>query len=406
VEDPGNGYFSVVGLQAPASANAHRVGTLMVLMAFDRLERGERIAGGQSFAAFLKEPASAVTPIPNVCDDGQAVCLTKMKAHFEKARHWQRVHQVAWAEYVQATRLPRFVDRAPGAQSISETIALFSEAARFVAVSYWVESRPEDAFSLLEQSVHFCRTVLEGTVALVVKMAAQTCIQQGWVLAAQMVLDAPEPILSRVAQSLDALERPILPYQMALGAVVETQASQALDILFDSPQAKKLTRIRNDWFNAWIHPFFLPNQTLNQFFDRQMAQRAYDRMTHQELARMSIGSVTQSNRVHQWWSWLRGGNPIGSWLLDSVPSDALLPYALRVRALESQRRLLVLVRHCVRARLLPSAPQACASDAPEALRNPFDGAAPEWVPAENSLVLPVRSSAWDLSVAMPMIKLR
>jgi hypothetical protein len=169
--------------------------------------------------------------------------------------------------------------------------------------------------------------------------------------------------------------------------------------ILDLPEGLALTQPENRWLDALLRPYFRRNATLNRYFENTIAQVAFDRLPNAELAARAIPAPDT-----RWWPRLRSGNPIGLWLLDFVPRDALVPHMLNVRALESQRRLLLLVLQCVGDGVLPKEAAACAKAAPAALHNPFDGSAPVWDEGARTLSFPVPAAHRE-HVQSPAIRL-
>ncbi len=404
VDDPDNAYFSLVGLGAPDGADAHRAGSLAVWMAFDRLDRGQalqelkpELPGGDTLQ---------VAPIASVCAPGQAVCLPQMRARVALARAWEQAHEGVWSRYLDATRLPRYADVPLGTEALAQRLEQLSEAARFIAVERWVRRQPGEALQILDHSIGLCRLVLSGTVTLHTKLTARRCVTHGWQLASALVLDASGSVLKRHAAAFRHLAPLLLPDEVGFVAIAHSQLRTRLPTLLELPQARALARPDNPWVKALLRPFFLQRATLNRHYEDVMAQTALERAPYAELARYQGAFAPTSQHasgvaaLRVLWARVRTGNPIGQWLLDFVPRDELVPHLIEVRALESQRRLYLLVLSCKAAGLLPKDPAACAATAPTELRNPFDGSAPVWNAQQRTLSLPI-STMFATTSAMP-----
>lgn len=397
-EDPGNAYYALIGITAPGSADAQRVGTLAVMIAFDKIENGE--AADRVVPAVPGGDALAIAAVKSVCPPGRDVCLNEMRANLALARQWEKAHPAIWERYLDATGLPRYADVELGAESIASRLANLSAAARFVAVDRWSRGQQPQAIEIVDRSMALCRRMLAGTVALSVKLAARRCVTNGWQLASALALDTPGAAFKRNAPLLRKLALPLLPEELALSAVARSEVRSTLPTLLERAEARVLTEPENPWLEALLRPFFRRNATLNRYFEHTISQTALDRASNVELAARARPVVDS-----QWWPRLRSGNPIGLALLDRVPRDALVPHLLDMRALESQRRLLLLVLQCAGLGVLPKDPVACAASAPPELRNPFDGSAPVWDAAARTLGMPVPSAAYREELQTPTVHL-
>ncbi len=401
VDDPDNAYFSLVGLGAPQGADAHRAGSLAVWMAFDRFDRFDR---GEPLQKIIPElpggDALKFSPIASVCAQGQAVCLPQMRAQIALARAWERTHAVLWQRYLDAALLPRYADVELGAEVLAQRLEQLSDAARFVAVERWGRRQPREALHIVDRSIGLCRMVMSGTVTLTTKRAARRCVTHGWQLASALALDASGPVLKQHAADFRRLAPLLLPEEAAFTAIAHTQLRSSLPTLLELPQARALARPDNAWLKALVQPFFLQRATLNRHYENVMAQTELARAPYAELARYQV-QPQPAPQDATLWARLRTGNPIGQWLLDFVPRDELVPDLLEVRALESQRRLYLLVLSCRAAGTLPKDPAACAATAPTELRNPFDSSAPLWDKEARTLSLPIVSAAYPLQTSLP-----
>lgn len=397
-EDPGNAYYALLGISAPESADAHRVGTLAVMIAFDKIDNGEPVE--RVVPTVPGGDALAIAPIPLVCPAGQRVCLGPMRAQVAVARQWERAHGAVWDRYLEAATLPRYADVELGAETLAARLAILSDAARFMAVERWSRGQQARAIEIMDRGITLCRRVLAGTVALPVKRAAARCVADGWQLAAALALDSPPAALRRTAPLLHGFAQPLSAEEIAIGAMVRSELRSRMPTVLELPQARALTEPDNPWLEALLRPFFQRSATLNRYFEDGMAQIALERMPSSELVVRTPPPVDA-----HWWTRLRSGNPIGLALLDHVPRDTLVPLLLELRALESQRRLLLLVMQCAASGVLPKDPAACAASAPPELRNPFDGSAPAWDAAARTLAMSVPSAMYREQLPVPAVQL-
>lgn len=400
-DDPDNAYFLLMGLQAPEGADAHRVGSLAVFMAFGQLEKG--VALDQLNPTLPMGEALSWTPLESMCEPGVAVCLPQMRAQAPAIKRWMHQHAAIMARYLEATLLPLYVDMDVGAAAMAQRLEELSNGARFIAVERWTQRQPREALQWVERSLNLCQRVLGGTVTLVTKQAARRCMTHGWELASAFALDASRTVLKRHAADFQRLTPLLLPTDTPFVEVLRSRLRQQLPHLLDLPQAQALTQPQDPWLQALLRPFFLPHATLNRYYENVMAQASLDQAPAAALLRYAAPQIEPS-----WWARLRSGNPIGAWLLEQTPSATLLPDMLEVRALESQRRLFLLTLQCVQAGTLPKDPEACVAAAPPALRNPFDGSAPQWDESARSLKLPIpqpTSASYPAPTYLPQVLL-
>lgn len=390
-DDPGNAYFVLAGITAPPAADAARVGSLAVMLAFERRDpRGSDIAPPPQLPG---GPLAPVPPFANPCSDGRAVCLREMRASAGATEAWLKANDTVWQRFLGIAALPRYADLDLDAAKDAERLNTLAAAARSIAVAVWSSGQRAEAVQLIERNLTLCRLVLGGTVALATKRAAARCVADAWELAAALLLDEPQLVQKEaqrkraaLSDALARLARPLLPEEPEFLPIVHTELRARLPALGDHPNVAALTNHPNRWIDAALRPFYLRNATFNRYFEAMKAQAAFDRLGHTELAALRRRAGT----VDRWAGW-RSRNPIGARVLEFAPVDDLVPPMLEVRALESQRRLLLLALHCVRSGSLPKDPAACASGAPRELHNPFDGSLPKWDEPQRRFLMPVPS---------------
>lgn len=370
-EDPGNLYYVLVGLGAPETADAHRVGTLSVQIAFDQIDQGRpldkvQIAGDETSVLPLAPP-------PSVCEAGSRICLAPMKARVADLRAWDRAHAQLADRFLDAARLPRYADVDLGADVVAMRLASMAVGAYGLAVDRWVRGDQPVALEVVERTVTVCRRVLGGTVAPALKRAAAHCVEDGWTLAAELALDVPRARLVRLAPALRALATPLSAEERAVAPLVRAQARMALPALFEDSRVRALVEPANTWQEALQQPFYRRNATLNRYAERWLAQAGLDRLSDADLPRYVPPPLEQGV-----WQRVATANPIGLAAIERMDPAPLLPLARQVRALEAPRRLLVLTVQCALDATLPKDRSACAAGVPADLRDPLTSAVAQW----------------------------
>ncbi len=382
-----NGYFTMLGLGAPADEDALSAGMRFFAAQVADYQQFQRTGHYDSAASLSALKHRRIDLNGLRCDAEVIDCFRHYRTHADTIRVQAKEHSVLMARYLSLGALPSYTEVVPPSIGVVfpnyAIVTAASELLGMQAALAFDKGDTDEAWRLLEANaaVHHrmrsgARTVLGSMIALAVEMRQQRLIAG--------LARARAPLDEGQADRLARLMRPAPPSMSAtmvgersfsLVAYSTTKPSDVAEMTWGS----HLSRWLEDSILALA---YLPNATLNEAFDEWG-----------EVIRLSgllpdqFDAAVQTLRLkHQSSIPTRWRNPVGQALLGSSGPPVVLPYIERVHDVEGHRRLVQLQIAALRERVSPENMTEWLAAQPPAVRTPYTLQPMGWDAAKQSLV--------------------
>ncbi|MBP7453854.1 MAG: hypothetical protein KA914_13805 [Ottowia sp.] len=388
-----NGYFTMLGLGAPADQDALTAGQRFFaaqLADYSEFQVKGTLDSSAIRGAF---PHRSVQLGATRCDAEVSDCFGHYLTHASAVRDHLHRQRSLVARYLSLRDFTDYTEVTPPYIGIvfphySDVVAA-SELVGMQAALAAHDGNSDEALSQLEanaaihrQLASGSRTMMGAMVALAADMRQQRLI--AGLARAWAPLDAGQA--GRLARLLETLP-PTMAATMA-GELSFSLAAYGMSIPHDTAEMAWSSRVSR-WFDNRVTALaYLPNATLNEAFDEWSEAIRLSELPPDQIdaAVQALGLQNRSSILTRW------RNPVGQVLLGFSDPPVMLPYIERAHDVNGHRRLVQLQIAALRERVTPQhMPDWLAAQAP-ALRNPYTLQPMGWDAATQSLVFEGRQA--------------
>lgn len=392
-----NGYFLMLGLDAPPTESAQAAGL-------------RRFATGVSdYRTFLQTGdlgSSTVDEVPSIrsvgnralrCGAEQPNCLRHYLAHTDTAASELQRLAPLMARY-------RALDAFPGYEEIVLPTPLFpsppypgvTTAAELVGIeaTHLLHSgQTAPALALLADNRQRLQRLLEGSRTVIGALVATAAIHRQQRLVGDILGDHPDvarryPDMAKAAAgeaslSLSAALAGEMRWSVALHATMAQTLQAALP-----PAPNLLQKMEAFLRRAWTRWAYLPQQTANLSYERW---REIVALAHLPASDWTQATQDFDARAGHTLGWSLGGllyprNPAGKIMASFVSPEVYLSYLQRTQDVEAHRRLLLLQLAAIQQGVKPEQMPAWLAHSPPELRDPYTGQPMGWDAEGKALV--------------------
>ena len=397
VADAANGYYVLLGMNAPADANALETGR-KIQAARDRLYREDPLR--QNFDAPDLLPAVGTSPELGFdklrCPMQGNNCVNRYLAQAPLVREQMRVHALSLARYGQMMQLPGYEEKpipspyAPLANYQAVTRAAELELAG--AVLDVDAGRDAAGLAKIAAGIAYHRQLLAGSSGLLTRMISVSMLRRELQVLSELI--ERKPALAQSQRKLfQRLLAPLTPQENDLRPAIAVEARSLATMLQLMPEMMKRQGGGKPGFmgglsETWAARFiYLPNASINRLTPYWSAiaglghgSAATYEQRKQQFAQSPTGQRKWSGGVE--WNYVR--NPMGK-ILAGIALPEMGTYIERVHDLDGYIRL-VSLQVAIRAeQVAPAAIGEFADKAVPEMCDPYTGMPMGWDAASSSL---------------------
>ncbi|MFV0678932.1 hypothetical protein [Ottowia sp.] len=389
-----NGYFTLLGLGAPADQDAFETGKHFFEMQLKEYEQLQRTGHSEPYAreAF---PRSSIDITPARCPEGELDCYEHYIQHTYAIRHLLTANTPLAKRYLSLLETPEFHE------IIIPELNVSSPDIAYVAVSELIimqvalmlnSARQVDGVALLMRNAQILQRLAAGSRSWVNSMNTRKLLfrQQQFISNALR----HQPLL--MAYSANLLQ--ILDiHPTDLGTAIESEAAMSFGMLSSLAAAGSRTTSNTD-SDHLSYPLrsgptqfvYLPNATMNAGYPYWQGNVALARIPATELNTQinAIRTKVPTRAIGNWLPpWLRLRNPLGAYLL-SLNTDmaSYATYIERTHDVEAHRRLVLLQIKALQENIDSAHMTTWLASQPPELRNPYTLEPMRWDATAQALV--------------------
>jgi len=397
VADADNAYYVLLGMDAPADANALEVGRKIQAIRA-RLYQEDPLR--QTFVSPDLPPVAGTSPDQGFekvrCPIQGGNCVGRYFASAGLVREQMQVHAVALGRYRQMMGLAGYEERTipspfapvPG----YETLIRAAELQLAGAVLDIRDGREQEGLATLAAQIAYHRRLL-ANAGLLTRMVSAGLLRRDFRVLSEVIESRPD-----LAQSQQELLRSLLAplnqqendLRPAMAAAAHSSATM-LNLMLETMKRQRRGKgdagdsRGEDWFSQRV---YLPNSSINALvpYWSAVAELAhggpagYDERKQQ----YAQSSATRKKKPTAFdWTYVR--NPMGK-IMSGFAKPDVTDYIERVHDLDGYIRLVALQAAIRREQIPPVAIGAYSDLAPATLRNPYTGAPMGWDAASSSLL--------------------
>ncbi|MDO5624342.1 MAG: hypothetical protein Q4G71_06610 [Pseudomonadota bacterium] len=409
-----NGYFTMLGLGAPPTADAHAAGERFFAAQIQGHEWFERTGKMKSFAD-ATFPRQRVQLSPMQCGAEVSSCRAHYVQHAPAIRAALAAHTNLLQRYLTLLDAPVYEEVLPPYILVEfpdyPTLMAVSELLSMQAALLWHEGHPTQALALLARNAQFHQRLRAGAGHLIGAMVALAADLRQQRLIGSLLRAEPALANTYAAQWQHLLARgpvdltPALMGERKWTAAVLHMAALAFPPGEDAPWHEHAQHR----LMALVRPLaFQPNATLNRDVRYRLAFIELGRSPADQLdAHLAAVQRLQRQLLDEDTGWHRLlRNPWGRALLEIGGPELMYPYIERTHDVEGHRRLLLLQLAALREGVAPADMPAWLAASPADVRNPYTLAPMGWDAATASLVFEGRQAQTQNPGQSPTYRLK
>lgn len=313
--DPSNGYFALVGLNAPYDEDSFNYGAQWVdtynaaadNAAIEKAKNRFQVTSNLTFMGDQKQ----------LCNPSKVPCLPQAK---ERANNWRKLaadNEILLARHRALTAYANF-EESYFLPSYSSPFINYGSNSRLLMLDMIAldaaEGRLESALASLEALMAFDRRALLGSRILITGMVARSWLGQDYALLAEIVATRPKAL----AEQQERLERMTEPLELGQVRDIAARLIEG-ELRFVSSNMAKLLHAEYGWQEAGIlnpslvRPFFKPRATMNLAANYHAALQSRIRDFSTESSDAWIAQLRQFEQRENEavYSWRILYNPVG-----------------------------------------------------------------------------------------------
>ena len=397
VADADNGYFVLLGMDAPADANALEAGR-KVQATRERMYQEDPLR--QSFASPGLPPVAGTSPDLGFekvrCAMQGGNCVGRYLASAVLVREQLQVHAVALGRYRQMMGLAGYEERtipSPFAPLLNyEVLSRAAELQLAGAVLDIREGREQEGLATLAAEITYHRRLL-ATAGLLTRMVSAALLRRDFRVLSEVIESRPD-----LVQSQQELLRPLLAplnqqendLRPAMAAEARSAATM-LNLMLETMKRQGIDKgdarsgRGEDWFSRKV---YLPNSSINALvpYWSAVAELVHGSPAGYEERKQQYAQSPATRRKKPFafdWTYVR--NPMGK-IMSAFAKPDVADNIERVHDLDGYIRLVALQAAIRREQIPPVAIGAYVDLAAANLRNPYTGAPMGWDAASSSLL--------------------
>jgi hypothetical protein len=391
----GNGYFTMLGLGAPAGEDAFEAGKRFFQVQLKEYEELRRTGHYQSYIE--QAPANQSIDIkPMSCPPGADDCYAYYLAHADEIRTASAKYAVAIDRYLSLLDTPDYVEMPMPSFVVAPPYYghqfAAAELVMMQATLLLNGPRRADGLALLARNAQIQQRTMSGSRSLIGAMIALAVQVRQQRLLSSALRHMPDMAGSSTLPLTLRMDR------VDLSAAFKGELAETLDVHrmiakgnpFISPQERTwVDDLSSHLAAVWTRLVYLPNATMNAFYQDRQLDIALARLPASQLDTAAAAARSElEKRLQTYWYPipLPLRNPTGEALRHIHVAAPRLAYIERAHDVEAHRRLVQLQIKALQERVpLAQMPTWLAAQPPE-LRNPYTLQPMGWDAATQALV--------------------